>query len=299
MNKSRSFFILVILLLMYSCNKGQDNDKNEESCYSNTNSQSIIHDGIDRKYVLYIPSSYDGKSPVPLVLNFHGFGSSASEYMNYADMRTVAESDTFILAYPQGSCADGSSHWNPCPTGGDNKSNVDDFGFVEAMINDISYDYSVDSKRIYAVGFSNGGMMAYGLANYKSELIAAVGSVSGTMLDCTGPTSHPIPVIHLHGTSDAVLPYHGNSYYNSTQSVLDHWIDFNNTTTSPTISTDNGGGMTIEHYIHDQGDNLVSVEHYKYIGGNHVWFSATYQGQSTAELIWNFVSRYDINGLRK
>jgi polyhydroxybutyrate depolymerase len=149
-------------------------------------------------------------------------------------------------------------------------------------------------ERIYTAGYSNGGMMAYGLANYKSDLIAAVASVSGVMLDCTGPTSHPMPVIHLHGTSDGVLPYNGSSDYNSAQSTLDHWINFNNTVFTPTETSDNN----IEHYVYDQGDSSVSVEHYKYIGGDHVWFSATFQGQNTSELVWNFVSRYDINGLR-
>jgi polyhydroxybutyrate depolymerase len=149
-------------------------------------------------------------------------------------------------------------------------------------------------ERIYAAGYSNGGMMSYGLANYKSDLIAAVASVSGVMLDCTGPTNHPMPVVHLHGTSDGVLPYNGNNDWNSAQSTLDHWINFNNTVLTPSIASDNN----IEHYVYDQGDSSVSVEHYKFIGGDHVWFSATYQGQSTSELVWNFVSRYDINGLR-
>ena len=200
--------------------------------------------------------------------------------------------------YPQGSCLNGSSHWNACPSGGDNKSSADDFGFVEALINEISSQYNIDSERIYAVGYSNGGMMAYGLANYKSDLIAAVGSVSGTMLDCIGNTSHPMPVIHLHGTSDGVIPYNGSNDYNSAQNVLDHWINFNNANTSATINSDNGGGMNIEHYTYAQGDSSVNVEHYKFIGGDHVWFNSTYQGQNTSQLIWNFMSQYNINGLR-
>jgi len=56
--------------------------------------------------------------------------------------------------------------------------------------------------------------------------------------------------------------------------------------------------MTIEHYVYDQGDNGVSVEHYKYIGGKHIWFTTPYRGKTTSELIWDFLSRYDINGLR-
>ena len=290
-------FIAVLITILIGCGK-DDNNNNSTSCYSNTNAQTLVHDGINREYIMYIPNSYDGTSAVPLMLNFHGNGGSASDYMQEADMRSLAEADTFILVYPQGSCLDGLSHWNACPIGGNNKSDADDFGFVESLINNISSQYNIDMERIYAAGYSNGGMMAYGLANYKSELIAAVASVSGVMLDCTGTTSHPMPVAHLHGTSDGVLPYNGNSYYSSAQSTLDYWINFNNTTTSPTVNIDNSGGMTIEHYVYDQGDSLVSVEHYKYIGGEHVWFNSTFQGQNTSELVWSFVSRYDINGLR-
>ncbi|MGB4742766.1 MAG: PHB depolymerase family esterase [Flavobacteriaceae bacterium] len=291
--KSPILFFTILITILSSCKK-DDVKNNSEECYSNTNAQTLVHDNINREYVLYIPNSYDGTSAVPLLVNFHGFGGSASEFMSYADMRSIAETDTFILAYPQGSCLDGSSHWNACPTGGDNKSDADDFGFVESMINEISSQYNIDMERIYAAGYSNGGMMAYGLANYKSDLIAAVASVSGVMLDCTGPTSHPIPVVHLHGTSDGVLPYNGGDGWNSAQSTLEHWINFNNTVLTPTVISDNN----IEHYVYDQGDSLVSVEHYKYIGGDHVWFNSTFQGQNTSGLVWNFVSRFDINGLR-
>jgi polyhydroxybutyrate depolymerase len=291
MKKSILLFIFLVTIFS-SCEK--DYNKNPDECSYNNNVQSIVYDGINREYVLYIPDSYDGTSSVPLMLNFHGFGGSASDYMQEADMRSLAEVDTFILVYPQGSCLEGSSHWNPCPTDGDNKSTADDVGFVEFMISEISSQYNTDMERIYAAGYSNGGMMAYGLANYKSDLIAAVASVSGTMLDCTGPTSHPMPVVHLHGTSDSVVSYNGSIDWNSVQSTLDHWINFNNTDLTPTITSDNN----IERYVYDQGDSSVSVEHYKFIGGEHVWFSTTFQDQDTSELVWNFVSRYDINGLR-
>ena len=286
------FFVFIVL----ACSK--DNDKNDAVCYSNSNTESMIHDGEDREYLMYVPNSYDGTTAVPIFFNFHGFGGSVEEFMENADLRSVAETNTFILVYPQGSCLEGSSHWNPCPNGSDNKSEADDFGFVEAMINQISSEYNIDLDRVYAGGYSNGGMMAYGLANYKSDLIAAVASVSGTMLNCTGSTNHPMPVVHLHGTSDDVVSYNGSTDWNSVQNTLDYWINFNNTTTTPTVNSENSGGITIEHYIYDQGENSVSVEHYKFIGGEHEWFNKTYQGQNTAELIWNFMSKYDLNGLR-
>ena len=106
-----------------------------------------------------------------------------------------------------------------------------------------------------------------------------------------------MPIVHLHGTNDKTIPYNGDGDWNSAQMVIDYWIDFNHTTTTPITNTDSNGGTTIEYYLYDQGDSSISVEHYKYIGGEHVWFNQTYQGQNTAELIWNFVSKYDINGL--
>jgi polyhydroxybutyrate depolymerase len=297
MKRLKQLCYVTVFLIVTGCVKNDANN-NSELGYLNTNAQTIVHDGINREFLLYIPDSYDGITSAPLMLNFHGFGGSASEHMIEADMRSLAESDTFILVYPQGSSLNGYPHWNACPTGGDNKSDTDDFGFVESIINKISSQFNVDMKRIYAAGYSNGSMMAYGLANHKSELIAAVASVSGGMLDCTGNTTHPMPILHLHGTSDNILPYNGSIGWSSAQSTLDHWIKFNNTTTNPNVNSYNIGGMTIEHYVYGQGDNSVSVEHYKYIGGDHVWFSENYKGQSTSELVWNFVSRYDINGLR-
>jgi polyhydroxybutyrate depolymerase len=295
----RLIFLISIslgLILLNGCSIINQEENVEQS--EGTLLRNIEVEGETREYLIHIPNSYDTTKSVPIVMNFHGLSQSVSDYINEADMRSLAESDTFILIYPQGSYLNGYSQWNACPIGGDNKSDVDDFGFVEDLIEEISSQYNVDMERIYAVGYSNGGMMAYGLANYKSDLIAAVASVSGAMLDCIGNTSHPMPVLHLHGTDDYVLPYNGDKGFNSVQNTLDHWIDFNNTTTNPIISTEDSGGMVIEHYVYDQGDNSVSVEHYKYIGGKHVWDIGTFQGQNTSELVWNFVSRYDINGKR-
>ena len=284
------------LILLNGCAKTNYEENLDQAI--GTFSRSIEVDGETREYLIYIPNSYDTIKSVPLLLNFHGFGGSANEFMDDADMRSLAASYSFILVYPQGSSLDGFSHWNACPIGGDNKSDADDFGFVEAIINKVSSQYNIDVERIYSAGYSNGGMMAYGLANYRSDLIAAVASVSGAMLDCIGSTSHPMPVVHLHGTLDGILPYNGSSDWSSAQSTLDYWINFNNTITIPTVSIDNSGGMSIEHYVYDQGDRSVSVEHYKYIGGDHVWFSAAFQGRNTSELVWDFVSQFDINGKR-
>ncbi len=303
MNRSIFFLIFMSVFVLMGCNEthnavevGKDNGKGSNA--TNENTLTLEHNSLTREYVLFVPSNYNSTTEIPLMFNFHGFGGNASEYMTYADMRSLAESENFILVYPQGSNLGGSPHWNTCPNGGDNKSDADDFGFIAALVNELSTNYSVDEERIYAAGYSNGGMMAYGLANYKSEIFAAVASVSGTMLDCTTTPSHPMPVVHLHGTADDTLPYDGNNYFNGAQTVLNHWTAFNNTDTKATVTSDTSSGMTIEKYVYDHGDSGVAVAHYKYISGGHDWFTASYQGQDTAALIWSFVSHFDINGVR-
>ena len=76
--------------------------------------------------------------PLPLVLNFHGFGGTAEGHMCHTDMHQLADSESFILVYPQGAQLDGVSHWNFALESPDNKSNTDDLGFVGAMIDDIA-----------------------------------------------------------------------------------------------------------------------------------------------------------------
>jgi polyhydroxybutyrate depolymerase len=288
------YFLLTattIVVLFSSCKKWGDCDN-----YSNDNAQTIEHDGLTREYIIYVPSTYDANARLPVVFNLHGYGGLASEYMTEADMRPQAESDTFLLIYPQGACLEGFSHWNTSLPGGDNKSDVDDLGFIGALIDQLTSDYNIDEERIYACGYSNGGMMSYALACYQSERIAAIGSVSGSMIDqsSTCVPSHPMPLIKLHGTSDDVLPYNGGSDYTSAQSTVDYWVNFNSANTTAAVQTDGN----IEHYVYANGDSSVSVEHYKYIEGGHVWFNTAYQGANASQLVWDFFSEYDINGLR-
>ena len=293
----KNILVISLLTLFISCS----NDEFEKDGYDKDGNsydgpiETITHNGLERKYIIYTPQGYDGNSKLPLLLNFHGFGGQAGDYMSYSNMRSTADSENFILVYPQGTDLDGSPHWNAALNGGDNKSDVDDLGFIEALINKLSSKNLIDLKRVYAVGYSNGGMMSYALACYKSGLISAIGSVSGYMLQTECSPSHSIPLIKLHGTTDY---YDGGGVYNSVESVLNFWVNFNNTDTNPIISNINDNGTSITSYKYENGDNSVSVEHYKIIGGEHVWFNNDFDGKNTGQLIWDFVSKYDIDGLR-
>ena len=111
--------------------------------------------------------------------------------------------------------------------------------------------------------------------------------------------SHPTAMINIHGTLDGVIPYNGGSTgYKSINEVMTYWVNFNDTNTSPTTDNIDDNGITIEHYLYPDGDGGTSVEHYKVVGGEHVWFDNNFNGSSTSRLIWDFVSKYDNNGLR-
>ena len=102
----------------------------------------------------------------------------------------------------------------------------------------------------------------------------------------------------IHGTSDGTIPYTGGEYYNSVTSTLDYWVNFNNTNTNPIVSSTTDNGVTIERYQYTDGDAGVAVEHYKVIGGGHVWFDFSVAGQTSNDLIWDFFSQFDVNGKR-
>ena len=269
---------------------------------------SITHDGIQRDYILYIPEIYDGNTTVPLVLNFHGFGSSASQQMFYGDFRDIADTEGFLLVHPEGTTFIGNQFWNVGFPG--LSSNIDDVGFTEALIDELATLYAIDLDRVYATGMSNGGFMSFLLACQLSEKIAAVASVTGSMTqdtfdDCNA--QHPTPVLQIHGTEDDVVLYNENNLSLPIPDVISYWVDHNNCETTPTTTTlpdvDVSDGSTLEHSVYEDGDNGVTTEHMKVIGGGHTWpgsvlnTAGTNQDIDASMEIWLFFSRYDINGL--
>ncbi len=262
---------------------------------------SIAHDGLMREYILYVPASYTSSESVPLLFNFHGAGGTADEQMEWGDFRTIADTAGFLIVHPQGT---GPGIWNIGP------GQADDIGFTEAMIDSIAAEYMINRDRVYATGKSLGGFFSIHLAGQLSEKIAAVASVSGTMTqgmyDSSAPV-YPTPVMQIHGTNDLLVPYDGNPIYLSVTDVLDYWINYNNGDTTPIVTqlpdTDTTDESIVERYVYNDGDNGVTVEHLKVIGGGHSWPGSNdpYPGTNSdidgSEEIWNFFSKYDINGL--
>ena len=151
---------------------------------------------------------------------------------------------------------------------------------------------------------SNGGNFSYLLACSMSDKFAAIASVTGSMwphlIQVTCNPSHPTPVLEIHGTSDAIVPY------NSVLDGIEYWRTYINcainsvTTSIPDINTEDNS--MVEHIVYDNGDNGVTTELFKIIDGGHTWPGTNFPNGVTnydinASLeIWKFFSKYDING---
>ena len=266
---------------------------------------NITHDNISRSYILYVPASYNSASPVPLVFCFHGYTSNSNANFSYTNFKSIADTAGFIVVHPQGTLDNnGSAHWNV--GGWTVGSTVDDVGFTAALLDSISSNYNINADRVYSTGMSNGGYMSFHLACTLSDKFAAVASVTGAMtpqtLNVCNPL-HPTPIMQIHGTADATVPYNGSPLWTmSINDILQYWVGYNNCNSMPTTTavpniniTD---GSTVEHTVYDGGDNGVNVEHFKVIGGGHDWPGVWGNQDINASIeVWKFFLRYNLSGL--
>ena len=270
--------------------------------------QTLVHDGNNREYAIYIPASYDQSQAVPLLFNFHGGGGNIVDYMSSVDMRPIADTANFILVYPQ-AVPDpgngGATSWmHKAPT------TFDDVPFVEAMIDVIAAEYMIDDNRVYVCGYSLGGEFTYELACSLNNRIAAAGAVARTMQGETFNNcapQHPTGVLTILGTADGISDYNGITfngiqYYMSAAETHEYWATANNCDANPTMSTiantNTSDGSTVERYSWKDALGCTYVEHLKVINGGHDWPGVFGNMDIDAsQEIWSFVSRYNLSGL--
>jgi len=194
---------------------------------------TITHDGLQRTYTLRLPSSYNGVDQLPLIIAMHGGFGSGNQLENQSQLTPMAENEGYIMVYPDGTQGGllNIRTWNAgwC-CGASVTNNVDDVGFISALLDTLIAQYAIDTTRVYATGMSNGGFMSYRLACEMPHRIAAIAPVAASMgmAQCT-PT-RPVPVIAIHSYQDQSVPYSGgvgsgvSGHYNSPlDSVLNAW----------------------------------------------------------------------------
>lgn len=196
-----------------------------------TSMRMVMSRGQQRSYYLLVPSRYDPTLPTSLVLAFHGLSDKAGDYMRYISLELEAERRNVIAIVPQGlGFVPGWNAGNCC--GEPQLFGIDDVGFARDLIDGARRELCIDDKRIFAMGFSNGGMFSHRVACELSGIVAAVGPVSGGPMVTTCQPERPVSILHMHGTADPIVGYEGGGTgtFPSIPTVISDWMKRNRCT---------------------------------------------------------------------
>mgnify|MGYP000145869609 CR=1 FL=1 len=214
-----------------------------------------------------IPASYQSGTPMPLVLLLHGYGASGAAQEAYMQFAPLSEQYGFLYARPDGSIDPGGNRfWNAtdacCNFYG---STIDDSGYLLALIDAVKAQLTVDDRRVYLIGHSNGGFMSYRMACDHPETIAAIASLAGATfqspIDCS-PVA-PVHALQIHGTNDTVIRYHGGNLFGALYpgaiGTVEQWAGFDGCdllpdTSAPPLDLDAsiaGSESTVRRYATD------------------------------------------------
>ena len=254
---------------------------------------NLNQEGVNRSYYISYPSNTTESTP--LIINMHGYGSNAQQQQQYSEMDQFAHSQNIAVVYPEGL----NNSWNVF-TYWDGNS-YDDVSFISDMIDDISENFNIDLNRVYACGMSNGGYMSYRLACDLSSKIAAFGSVTGNFMinnefgDCLDQ-GRDIPIIHFHGTADAVVNYYPPSFDQSLTvgESIDFWRNYNDLN----IEIIESFNSNVEMYSYFNESSVAKFVHYKVYGGSHDWFGSSWSinwGFNTSEELIDFFLQYELS----
>jgi polyhydroxybutyrate depolymerase len=181
---------------------------------------------------------------------------------------------------------------------------VNDLEFFFELLDNVNQNNILDLNRVYAIGYSNGGMFSHFLACNTENIFAAIGDVAGTMLLDTynncNPSS-PVPVLKIHGTYDNVVSYNGfdQAGFKKVEDVINFW-KINNKSNDQFILNNfvssswanYMGPVNFEKYIYESNENDSEVIHYKMLGGGHWWDYSLDNDLKTSSLLWNFFSEH-------
>jgi polyhydroxybutyrate depolymerase len=169
----------------------------------------------ERPYKFKVPIGYDQNKATPLVILLHAYAKDGAFQENYFQFGAVADEQTFLYAYPDGTLDPTNERFwasdDACSDVG--SMAVDDVAYINAVIDDVSTKYSVDPKRIFVVGHSNGAFMSHRLACDASDRIAAIASLAGAVRNDPSKCnpSNQVSVLDVHGDADMDINYNGSA----------------------------------------------------------------------------------------
>lgn len=253
----------------------------------------LMVNGVRRQYRLSVPRA-DAGVALPVLMAFHGGDGRDYPFPQQREFEELVETEGVIAVYPLAELVPpNEGEWQLNTS----ESSTQDIAFVEALLDDLSARYCVDSNRIYATGYSLGSMFTYELACHLNARFAAIASLAGTMP--VAPNScalvENVSIMHIHGQDDPIISYDSEWEWKAWDSVgtmrdipslVRFWSEQYNCQNERETQSDSA-----LHIVHDACGEGVRVEHYRLTGVGHEWPDAI-RGVSTHEVIWNFVSEF-------
>jgi len=253
--------------------------------------RQITVDGQSRIFRLHVPPGYSFGRPMPLIVNLHGFNSNAQQEEAVSRMSVKADSAGFIAAYPEGMGKPQAWHFGSLA-----EANAD-VKFIRDLVAALEGEGSIDGRRIYVTGISNGAEMSYRLACDAADVFAAFAPVSGAYQkygDCN--PSRPVPVVVFHGTDDKLLPYQGiPPLFLPVRDWAIEWASRNRCDSTPAV-TYQKGDVTGETWSEcNQGADVVL---FTIVGKGHSWpgsdmpAAITTRDIDATDAMWDFFAAH-------
>jgi len=295
---------------------------------SGSNSQDTNHagfikvGGLKRTYLIHIPAGFDILKSRPLLIALHGGGGTGRNMVKLTLGRfdKLADDRGFVVVYPDGI----DKHWNDGRESegtGSNKKNIDDVGFIAALIDNLVKEVNIDPEHVYVTGMSNGAIMSYRLGCELSEKITAIAPVAGNIpqdLLLTCSPSVTVSVLAINNVNDPLVPFEGGDVTGpyglrklgkvlSASESVKLWVNRDNCSAVPVITyepdRDPGDGTRVRKETYGNGEKNTEVILYAIEGGGHTWpggyqyFSVRMVGRTSrdmnaADVIWDFFEKH-------
>jgi polyhydroxybutyrate depolymerase len=249
--------------------------------------ESLKFGGLTRTYIVHVPPSFNGKSRVPVVFMLHGAGGSGAGAESETGWTSKSDREGFIVVFPDGTPPRPSLParfllnprlWNDgSGRGAAGKENIDDVGFISAIIDFVEAHYAADPDRIYCTGFSNGASMTFSVGVNLSNRIAAIAPVSGHLWLKQKQLAYPVPLLFIIGTADPLNPIAGGNvklpwgveqYHPPVEDSLKEWERMLGC--GPQVETARDGNG-VRELVYDRCSKGGEVLYYRIDGLGHVW----------------------------
>jgi polyhydroxybutyrate depolymerase len=291
------------------------------ACGSRTGMRGLTHRkvmaaGLERTYLVYLPTTLSATKPVPFVYVFHGYLMSGQDMHDITRYSTLADSEGIALVFPDGEGGPDSLDppWNVinpgqmvCGGGEFVIATGNDFAFMDAMKADVSQDQCLDAAHEYSTGFSMGGYFTHHVGCYRSDIRAVAPHSGATIDDLSVCTTGHVPIIIFHGLADPVIDdacddpnVPEDPGYPASAKL---WAEKNGcANTYTTIPTDGSGGGNGQCYLYDGCPSDGQVELCTFTGMVHCWAGGNASGSGgtnacptyadATALEWAFFKKY-------